>query len=122
LSLILDFSLIPRYGAVGAAIGGAITIVFVNLLRLIQVNQLLHIHPYSLSYLKPVLSGIIATFITLIINWLFIDVISLWTYVSLSVIFLTIYVLVIILLPRDQIDQELFNIFRTNLNGFLARQ
>ncbi|MEJ5202749.1 MAG: flippase, partial [Anaerolineales bacterium] len=57
LSLLLDLALIPQYGAIGAAIAGAITIVFVNLLRLIQIHRVLKIHPYQWSYIKPIIAG-----------------------------------------------------------------
>jgi O-antigen/teichoic acid export membrane protein len=64
IALGLDFLLIPRYGAMGAAIGGAVSIVGVNTLRLVEVYVLLHLQPYTWSYLKPFLSGVLAATIT----------------------------------------------------------
>jgi O-antigen/teichoic acid export membrane protein len=63
LSFSLDLLLIPRYGIVGAAMGGALSIFLVNLLRLAEVYAILRIHPYNLSYLKPITAGFVAAIV-----------------------------------------------------------
>lgn len=65
LSLVLDFALIPLYGMIGAAVAGAITIVFVNILRLVQLYQALRIQPLQIQMLKLLVAGFVATLILL---------------------------------------------------------
>ena len=60
LTIGLGLILIPQYGIVGAAIGVSLVNVFVNLVRLAEVFLLLKLHPYSLDYLKPIFSGLLA--------------------------------------------------------------
>ena len=57
LNILLNLSLIPRYGIIGAATATSISIILINLLRIVEVYILLGIHPYSLSYSKPLLAG-----------------------------------------------------------------
>jgi O-antigen/teichoic acid export membrane protein len=60
----LSLALIPRYGAIGAAISIGASIALINILRVLEVYQVLHIHPYNASFLKPILAcfaaGIVA--------------------------------------------------------------
>lgn len=57
LNIILNLFLIPRYGISGAAIATLISVVLANLIRLVQVYFIFGIHPYNLSYLKPLFVG-----------------------------------------------------------------
>ncbi len=59
-SVALDWLLIPRYGLLGAAIAGAICVIFINILRVVEVWWTLKIHPWKWSLWKPALSGILA--------------------------------------------------------------
>jgi O-antigen/teichoic acid export membrane protein len=71
LSLILNFVLVPRYGILGAALAGSACVVLVNGLKLIQVYRFLHIHPYSLDLLKPLLAGVVSFAVVLLASiWL----------------------------------------------------
>ena len=57
LGVLLAFTLIPRYGLLGAAIAQAATMALVNAIRLAEVWLVLKMKPYTRSYLKPVLAG-----------------------------------------------------------------
>lgn len=61
INITLNFFLIRLYGVFGAAVATAITIGSVNLLRLLEVYLIYKIHPYSLSYLYGITSGVIAS-------------------------------------------------------------
>jgi O-antigen/teichoic acid export membrane protein len=61
IALVLDFLLVPTYGAVGAAVGRAVSIGLVNIMRLIEVKYVLKKLPYEKSYFKPIAAGILAT-------------------------------------------------------------
>lgn len=52
LNLVLNLVLIPPFGIEGAAIATAVSLVLLNVIRLIQVNWLLGIQPYNQKYWK----------------------------------------------------------------------
>lgn len=74
LSISLDWLLIPEFGLIGAAIAGALALVLVNLMRLVEVWLTLRIHPFRWSFLKPVLAGLVSTGV----------IIALKTYVNIT--------------------------------------
>jgi O-antigen/teichoic acid export membrane protein len=70
----LSSILIPKLGARGAGVTLLIAITVVNLIRLIQVYRIFHIHPYDKHYLQPTLAGVIVGIVFLfatpkIVQW-----------------------------------------------------
>ena len=57
--LTLCYFLIPVYGIIGAAFSYAVTTALINLIRLIELYYYEKIHPFKLSYYKPVVAGAI---------------------------------------------------------------
>jgi H+/Cl- antiporter ClcA len=55
----------------GTAIATGLALAAVNILRLVQVKILLHIHPYQWDMLKPLAAGLISSLIT----WVLINLI-----------------------------------------------
>jgi O-antigen/teichoic acid export membrane protein len=66
LTIGLSISLIPRWGAVGAAAAVLAAITVVNLLRVSEVFILFRMLPYNVSFVKPAVAGLVA----LAIGWL----------------------------------------------------
>jgi O-antigen/teichoic acid export membrane protein len=60
LNLVLNLTLIPRWGIVGAAVAAGTSIAGVNLMRIIQVYFILRVHAYNWHYLKVVGVGLVA--------------------------------------------------------------
>lgn len=64
ISFILIFSLawflVPAYGIMGAAISYVVTIILINLVRVIELYLYENIQPFNRSYLKPIIAGFIA--------------------------------------------------------------
>ncbi len=60
LNIFLVAILIPPFGILGAAIGGGLAIILVNLLRVYEVYHLLGIHAYNRKFVKPLLAAVIA--------------------------------------------------------------
>jgi O-antigen/teichoic acid export membrane protein len=60
LVLTLCLILIPGSGATGAAIAAAISVAFVNMLRVVELKILDNIHPFKISFLKPLLASVAA--------------------------------------------------------------
>ncbi|MBC8385414.1 MAG: polysaccharide biosynthesis C-terminal domain-containing protein, partial [Candidatus Cloacimonetes bacterium] len=48
--------LIPRYGMLGAALSRTITVILANIVRLLEVHYYENIHPYKLSFIKPIMA------------------------------------------------------------------
>jgi O-antigen/teichoic acid export membrane protein len=111
LSLVLDLVLIPRYDAIGAAVAGAITIIFVNLLRLYQTHRFLHMHPYSLSYLKPIAAGLGAAAAALAAGAWLSTAFYLIRLAGLSMVVLGVYIGLLLLLRLEDEDRSLIQTF-----------
>ena len=67
LSLVLDFLMIPPWGILGAAIANATSLAAVNVLRVIQVRQVLGIFPYDRRFLRPLGAGLIGGAVALLL-------------------------------------------------------
>ncbi len=63
INIVFNFYFIPIYGCVGAAIATCISIVTINLIRLLEVYIIYKIHPYNKDYIYGIVSGVIATVI-----------------------------------------------------------
>src|SRR5712692_327452 len=61
VNVILGVILIPRYGAMGNAIGTGVSFGLVNLMKLLQVRLLLKMHPYRWDVFKPIGAGLISS-------------------------------------------------------------
>jgi O-antigen/teichoic acid export membrane protein len=84
VSLALNFLLIPQWGILGAAAAALAIVGIVNTLRLAQVYMLMRMLPYNLSFLKPVVAGLIALGLTLFFE--------LWFPVGTNLIYVAIYI------------------------------
>jgi len=68
INIVLNCFLIPLYGGLGAAIATSISITIINLLRILEVYIVHAIHPYSMSYVKGIVSGVTAVIILLFLG------------------------------------------------------
>ncbi|MEW5871905.1 MAG: flippase [Chloroflexota bacterium] len=93
-SIALDLILIPGYGAYGAALTGAITIIFVCLLRLIQVYFVLHMHPFNRDLFTPIIAGVVSVMVAILLRIYLADWFYIWHLGIVSVTLLFSYVLV----------------------------
>jgi O-antigen/teichoic acid export membrane protein len=78
--ILLNLFLIPRYGALGAAITTALSIILINLLRLAEVYKLYKMHPYTKSYMKSFAPTAIALIFMFTIRLLGVQ--SIWNAVA----------------------------------------
>jgi len=96
LNVILNIILIPQWGMTGAAIASLIAYFAVNVFNSTKLYQLARIHPFTTSYLKPILTcgGIIAIIYGITRSLL---VISYWMLPVIFILFLVVYGLSLIL-------------------------
>ena len=107
LSLVLNISLIPIYGYVGAACSVSITLAFIYIAGLIRVRQVHGIWPYDRQYLK----GGLITCITVIILTVFNRVVQLnfafFHVLVLSVLSFGVFIVGLLIIGLDDTDREL---------------
>ncbi len=99
-NVILLVILIPEYGALGAALGSALSLIVVNLLRSIEINIILKISPWNKSILKPLFS----VSLSLIAGFLLYNIVPLLSLL----VSLILFVISIIFLGMEKEDKELF--------------
>jgi len=66
LNIVLNIYLIPRYGMLGSAIAVSLALSLINLIKLIEVQLILKVHPYRLDFLKPLAAGIFSSLVVLL--------------------------------------------------------
>jgi O-antigen/teichoic acid export membrane protein len=103
LSLLLDFMIIPTYGATGAAIASMATIGFVTLLRSTQVYFKIHIHPYHKDLLKPSIAGLISLIVAVGLRSIFIGSFYIFQLVLVGAILLIVYGLTMAFFQKSSI-------------------
>jgi O-antigen/teichoic acid export membrane protein len=68
VSLAGSVALVPRYGAMGAAVATVTAVVLFNTASVLFVRRLLGVWPYNRQYLKPILAGGLAAAVVLIVR------------------------------------------------------
>lgn len=104
LVIILSLILIPPYGATGAAIAVAVSISLINIVRLIELYLLEKMHPFKLSFLKPLIAAMVSG---LLIFW-FNSSLMINDYLELvlgSLLFIAVFVIINLLLKPDAEDK-----------------
>lgn len=102
LNVVLNSFLIPLYGMNGAAFATASTFILINILALIQVYRISHMHPFSLTYVKPLMMSLIL-FTGFYMVFGHVSV-SYWVLPLLFLFFLILYIL--ILFATRSFDRE----------------
>jgi O-antigen/teichoic acid export membrane protein len=115
-SIGLDWFLIPRYGLTGAALAGALTVVLIELLRVVEVWLILKIHPFMWSFAKPIIAGLVGLAIAYVLRAA-VGLQSLWIDMVCWVIFAVIYFTIIYLLKLDPGDILVLSAMRRRILG-----
>lgn len=108
LNIILGVLLIPRFGAMGTALGTTITLILVNMMRFFEVRMLLNLYPYSWDTLKSLGAGCLSALLVEGGLQLF-NGASLFAHLLLIPVFMTSYVGFLFLFggsPEDAIVLE----------------
>ena len=101
----LDLLLIPRWGILGAASAGALSIILLNLARLVQVYLLHRIQPYNPGFLKPILAAVVAVFVASIANTWLVSLPAIVQLILGATLLWSVYVGTIVLLGLDDTDR-----------------
>jgi O-antigen/teichoic acid export membrane protein len=103
LNVVLNLLLIPMFHVLGAAIATGASIALINLVRVIEVYLLYKVHPYKLSYWKPIVAGGVATLVWIGVRSIW--NLSGWMWLGGSALFGVIYMLTFMALGLDDEDK-----------------
>jgi O-antigen/teichoic acid export membrane protein len=117
LNLALNYLLIPKYGILGAAIAVFVSLVSLDIMRLIETFYLMKIHPYNRSHLKSLLAGAFSFMLIQLIFRLFAQI----PEVVGIVLFLFCYSVTIYLFKFDEEELFLWNEFRRKAQLMMRR-
>ncbi len=117
LNIGLNFWLIPLFGASGAAIATTISNTLIYITLVFFAYRVLEINLYSVSFIRPVVSGTVATVLTIMIGRMFHIVL----FDSLNVVevisILLFYSLGMLILPRSKEDALEMGLIRNKIIG-----
>ena len=121
VSVGLCLLLIPRWGAVGAALAVLIADATEGVLRLIQVFVLFRIVPYDRSFLKPIAAGLIAAAVALAIGpWVPKEPLPVYAAIHIVTIF-SVYLAMSLLLGLTPEERGMLADLRRRASALLAR-
>jgi O-antigen/teichoic acid export membrane protein len=104
LVITLSLFLIPPYGSTGAAIAVAVSVSLINIARVIELVFLEKMHPFKISFFKPLLAAVTSG---LLIFWLNFNL-DTNAYLELalgSVLFVAMFIIISLLLKLDVEDR-----------------
>ncbi len=110
LIIIMNLLLIPKYGIAGAAMGTAFSVIMLNLIRLIELYYFERIHPYKKSFVKPLVSGILAASIIYGLGSFFPYEQSAFLSLIFAMIFLIVYAMFLLLFTLDDEDKYILTL------------
>jgi O-antigen/teichoic acid export membrane protein len=118
----LCFLLIPRWGAIGAAVAVLVTSAIIHLLLVVEVFVLFGMLPYNLGFIKPIVAGLVALAIGwLTSQWLHIQTNLLLASITACVI-LAAYMGMILLLGLSPEDRAVFTQLRKRVSTAFSRR
>lgn len=108
--IIMNLLLIPKYGITGAAMGTAFSVIMLNIIRLFELYYFEKIHPYKKSFVKPLVSGVFAALIVYGLGLFFPYEESAFLSLGFTMIFITAYVMFLILFILDDEDKYILTL------------
>jgi len=108
--IVMNLLLIPSYGITGAAMGTACSVIFLNVIRILELYYFERIHPYQKNFIKPLISGILAASIVYGLGKLFPYEQSVFISMGFTIIFLIAYTVFLLLFTLDDDDKHVLNL------------
>ncbi len=122
VNMVLNYILIPIYGILGAAVASAISITLFNVIMLVEVYILHGIHPYSVRFLKPLISSILS-FAAVFVMGLQLSEMTVWVKIPLYLSVLSIIFFgLICILGFDEEDRLVLNVVMSKVSGVFVNK
>jgi len=109
----LGFWLVPRYGALGMAIGDAVVTGSVNVVRVIEAKVLVGVQPYGRSFLKPVSATAAAAAVAVLWRAVFGDAVII--SVGGLAVAAVVYLGVLLLMGVDPEERHIWETIKTRM-------
>lgn len=111
----LCITLIPAYGAMGAAVANTMTYVTVNLMRSLETWSIMRIHAFDREFMKPLIAGgVSGAAVYAVVRMTHWDS-RLLTFALLVSVMLVLYMLLIFLMGLNQQDKAVIQMVRKGL-------
>jgi O-antigen/teichoic acid export membrane protein len=105
LNVGLNIILIPKYGISGAALAASISMIFVNVIRVLEVYIFVKMQPYQIGDAKPLLAGLFSIAMVVFISKIMVGRAGVSVLVGKCLAFLIIYSLFLIILRLGEEDR-----------------
>lgn len=107
LNIGLNFLFIRNFGIVGAAIATGLSLALINTVKLAEVYVIFDVHPYKISYWKPVVAGASSFALTIFVKtWIGF---SGWLWLTGVVLFFVLYLVIYLTLGLDREEEVILN-------------
>lgn len=115
LNFVFNLYCIPRWGIVGAAWATGASVAVVNLARLLQIFFFMHMHPYTSSFLKPIVAAVV-TLGTIVVARHWLPILDAPTGLPIALtVFGVCYAGALVTLGLDEEDREIVARVRARL-------
>lgn len=122
-NIALNMWLIPAYGAAGAALATAITLILIHTARLIEVYKIHNMVPYESCAIKPIIAAIGAAVMAMAFKAFATTKLSVPAYIQIPLVLVT-YVTILLKLGVESQDRILYSAIlkRTRLKNLRERR
>ena len=109
INITLNLLWIPQYGIIGAAYATLISMALLGLLRIVEVNHLIKITPFSLKLMKPIIAGIIMTAVLIYIKPVVLPLHTITSLIIITLVGLLSFFTMLWLLRFDADDRKIWS-------------
>lgn len=105
LNIILNYLFITEFGFIGAALATASTLSLINIIRVVEVQYIIDMNPYSMKYWKPLAAGVGTLATTFALRYVADGYLLLFSGLIVGTI---VYLILLMLFGIEKKDRELF--------------
>jgi O-antigen/teichoic acid export membrane protein len=109
INITLNLLWIPQYGIIGAAYATLISMALLGLLRIVEVNHLIKITPFSLKLMKPIIAGVIMTAVLIYIKPVVLPLHTITSLIIITLVGLLSFFTMLWLLRFDADDRKIWS-------------
>ena len=109
INITLNLLWIPQYGIIGAAYATLISMALLGLLRIVEVNHLIKITPFSLKLMKPIIPGVIMTAVLIYIKPVVLPLHTITSLIIITLVGLLSFFTMLWLLRFDADDRKIWS-------------
>ena len=109
INISLNLLWIPQYGIIGAAYATLISMALLGLLRIVEVNHLIKITPFSLKLMKPIIAGVIMTAVLIYIKPVVLPLHTITSLIIITLVGLLSFFTMLWLLRFDADDRKIWS-------------